>query len=171
MAAAVIGVLSDSHGNLELLRTAAWLLRDRHGAEQLIHLGDYYRDALVLRQEGWRVWPVPGTRCPAYGTSERILRENIGGISVVAAHTPEDLAQALQGEQLALHGHTHIPFVERRGAAVWLNPGHLKSRLDRGQRPSYAVLSLEPGLVQATLLGLDGELHAQESFRMEMETA
>lgn len=161
-----IGVLGDSHANLDLLRSAAALLRDRHGAEWLIHLGDYYRDAMVLRREGFRVWCVPGLQCPAYGSPERILRESVEGLRIVAAHTPDDLAPQAEDCEIALHGHTHVPYMELRGQTLWLNPGHCKSALDRGHRPSVAVLRVEPGLVQAGIHGLEGELVASEVFRL-----
>lgn len=166
-----IGVISDTHGNLDMMRSAAYALRDAHQTRHIIHLGDYYRDGALLRGDGFTVWLVPGTMCPAYATDERILRETIEGHSIVCAHTPGDLARVAAGAALAMHGHTHAPYIERREATVWLNPGHLKSRLDRGHAPSYAVLDLEPGLLHATIYGLDGDLRATEIYRLPMETA
>jgi hypothetical protein len=166
-----IGIISDTHGNFDLMRSAAYALRDAHDTTRIIHLGDYYRDGIALRSDGFTLWLVPGTACPAYGTSERILREAIGGVQVVAAHTPDDLAAAANGAGLALHGHTHAPYVEQRGHTVWLNPGHLKAPLDRGHRPSYAVVDLESGLIQATIHGVDGSVVTTGAFRLPQETA
>jgi putative phosphoesterase len=168
-----IGVISDTHGNLDMMRSAAYALRDAHETTRIIHLGDYYRDGALLRGDGFQVWLVPGTMCPAYGGDERILREEIEGVSLVCAHTPDDLAAALAtgGAALAMHGHTHAPYVELRGGTLWLNPGHLKSRLDRGHAPSYAVVDIEPGLIKATILGLDGDIRASECCRVSMENA
>ncbi len=168
-----LGVISDSHRNLDLMRSAAYALRDAHQTTCLIHLGDYYRDGAELRMEGFQVWLVPGTMCPAYGSEERILRETIEGMPIVCAHTPDDLALAMVGGQaaLAMHGHTHVPYVERRGNTLWLNPGHLKARMDRGHAPSYAVVDLEPGLIRATIFGLDGDIRATECLPVSMEAS
>lgn len=163
--------MGDTHCNVELMRSAAALLRDLHKARVLVHLGDYYRDAVLLRREGYTIWCVPGLQCPSYGTKERILRESLAGVRIVAAHTPDDLDPEARDADLALHGHTHVPYVEQRGNTIWLNPGHLKSALDRGQRPSYAVVQLEPGLVHVSINGIDGELRASETFRIGLATA
>lgn len=166
-----IGVISDTHKNLDMMRSAAAALRAEHEVTLLIHLGDYYRDAIELRREGYTLWMVPGTMCPGYGGAERILRETVGCIPIVCAHTPDDLRGAVTTHtRLAMHGHTHVPFMEQRGNTVWLNPGHLKSALDRGQRPSYAVVELEPGLVKATIFDLDGPIRATGAFKLPLES-
>lgn len=166
-----IGVVSDSHKNMDLLRSAACALRDAHAVNTVVHLGDYQRDAIELRRDGLTVWTVPGTMCPGYGGPEHILRETVEGMPLVCAHTPEDLRGAVtSATRLAMHGHTHVPFMEQRGNTVWLNPGHLKSPLDRGQRPSYAVVELEPGLITATIYDLDGPIRASGAFKLPLES-
>jgi putative phosphoesterase len=167
-----LGVISDTHRNLELMRGAAAELRDVHRVSLIIHLGDYLRDALELRRDGHAVRAVPGTMCPGYGGPDSILRESLAGVPVVCAHTPDDLHAALVPDtRLAMHGHTHAAFVEQRGGTIWLNPGHLKSSLDRGHRPSYALLEVEPGLINVCIQEPGGLPRQTATYKLPMESS
>jgi putative phosphoesterase len=166
----VVGVVSDSHGNRKGLRRLAKRL---HGLKvaKVVHLGDDYRDLEVLLGEGLQVLAVPGAYCPEYGRREipnRLVVE-LAGVKVLLTHTPErhrlDLADDLDpqdpepGVRLVLYGHTHNPRLENRGGVLWLNPGHLKERQDRGYPPTFALLRLSPQGVKVEIRRLqDGAL-------------
>lgn len=167
-----VGVISDTHRNLDLMRSAASELREVYQVSLIIHLGDYLRDALELRREGHEVWAVPGTACPGYGGPDSILRDSLAGLPVVCAHTPDDLRDAVAPDtRLAMHGHTHAAFVEQRGGTVWLNPGHLKAPLDRGHRPSYALIEVEPGLINVCIQEPGGLPRQTATFKLPMESS
>ena len=79
-------VLSDSHSSLRFMRQCADTIRP----DVLVHLGDYFDDAVVLKEEYPQilVYQVPGNcdryRCPP-GLPE-ILVENICGVRVYMTH-------------------------------------------------------------------------------------
>lgn len=55
-----VGVVSDSHGEIENLRKAARWLVDKQNVEVIVHLGDNYDDTSVLENLGVRIVKVPG---------------------------------------------------------------------------------------------------------------
>jgi uncharacterized protein len=50
---------------------------------------------------------------------------------------------------VVLYGHTHLPAVDSAEGMLLVNPGPLKE----GLTPSYAVLTVDGGEVQAELFG------------------
>ncbi|MHB8068583.1 MAG: metallophosphoesterase family protein [Desulfobaccales bacterium] len=61
--------------------------------------------------------------------------------------------------RLVLYGHTHQPRVANRGGVLWINPGHLRDRQDRGYPPTFALLRLSPGGIEVEIRRLqDGIL-------------
>ena len=169
----VVGVVSDSHGNLEGLRRLAKRLRGLK-VTTVLHLGDDYRDRTVLEGEGFQVLAVPGAFCPEYSRQEipnRLVVE-LAGVKMLLTHTPErhrlDLAgdpdpQAPEaGGHLVLFGHTHRPLMENRGGVLWLNPGHLRGGKDRGHPSTFALLRLSPSGVGVEIRALkDGAVVIQ----------
>lgn len=166
----VVGVVSDSHGNRKGLRRLAKRLKGLKVAT-VLHLGDDFRDLAVLEGEGLQVLAVPGAYCPEYGRREipnRLMVE-LAGVKMLLTHTPErhrlDLAgdpdpqDPEPGVRLVLYGHTHHPRLENRGGVLWINPGHLKDRQDRGHPPTFALLRLSPEGVEVEIRRLqDGAL-------------
>lgn len=153
----VLGILSDTHGNHRLMHMAV----DRMvglGATMLVHLGDDYADAEVLRFVGYEVMAVPGLWCPEYA-HPRIpnkIDETLAGVRIVAVHAPQDLSRADSDASLVLHGHTHRSGIVREGGGLVVNPGHLKSSRDRGEPPSFAVAELAGRRVEAVVFDLQG---------------
>lgn len=148
-----VAVLSDSHGNSQTLERLAALLKEK-GIGLALHLGDDYRDIAFLTSRGLQVIGVPGVYCPEYADARipnRRLLE-LGEIRLLLTHTenrhrhdrPEDPdpQEAAWEADLVLYGHTHEPALEERESGWWLNPGHLKGPLDRGQPATYALLTL-----------------------------
>ena len=56
-----------------------------------------------------------------------------------------------------LFGHTHNPTLEERHGVLWLNPGHLRNRRDRGHPPTFALLSLSPPEASIEIRRLDDD--------------
>lgn len=127
-------VLSDSHSSLRFMRQCADTIRP----DALIHLGDYFDDAVVLKEEYPQilVYQVPGNcdryRCPP-GLPE-ILVENICGVRVYMTHGHRHQVKMSVGlllkdaraakADIVLYGHTHAADCHREDDGLWvMNPG------------------------------------------------
>jgi putative phosphoesterase len=163
-----IGVMSDSHGQLDNVREAGTFLARELGVDLIVHLGDEIEDAEVLDGLGPDVIAIPGVFSDQYkdpAVTNRV-RTEWDGWRVLLSHTPErhkyDLAedadpQALvrAGEiDLLLHGHTHTPFVSEKGGVVIVNPGHLKSSDTKGHGASFACLDIRGRQLEVTVYSL-----------------
>jgi len=164
----VVGVVSDTHGNIQGMRRLAEVLKAK-GVSTLLHVGDDYRDLKTLAQAGLEVIGVPGVYCREYRDARipnRLVVE-VNGVKLLLTHTesrhkhdrpgdsaPETLARQVQ---IVLFGHTHAPTLEERQGVLWLNPGHLKDRPDRGHAPSFALLALSPAEAQVEIRRLEDD--------------
>ena len=140
----ILGVMSDTHGNLDLMRRAAEQMR-LLGAEVLYHLGDDYRDAEELVAEGFVVRQVPGLWCPEYQDS-RILHcfvDCYDGVDVACAHADRDLRHQERAAAIVMTGHTHTAQVVMLGRSLYVNPGHLKAPMSRDEPASFATVTIE----------------------------
>jgi len=156
----VIGVLSDSHGNLELMHNALVLL-DRCGVTRIYHLGDDYSDVDGLVAEGRTVGRVPGIYAPQYKDPAvpNKLVETVDGIRIMFVHAEQDLTGAdLAAADIVCVGHTHLHELRDDLHHLMVNPGHLKGPTSKNHPPSCAVI--ETGAARATvrIMGLDGNV-------------
>ena len=127
-------VLSDSHSSLRFMRQCADTIRP----DVLVHLGDYFDDAVVLKEEYPQilVYQLPGNcdryRCPP-GLPE-ILVENICGVRVYMTHGHRHQVKMSVGlllkdaraakADIVLYGHTHAADCHREDDGLWvMNPG------------------------------------------------
>ncbi len=163
----IIGVMSDTHGNLRLMHQAADQMTEMHPLDLIIHVGDDYTDAQSLQMAGYNVQMVPGLWCDAYNdhrVPNRIVLD-CDGISISAAHADKDLRAQELAAAIVLTGHTHVAKIEKAGRSVHVNPGHLKNaRLDRGQRPSFAIIETSAKDVAVAIVELDGILRQTITF-------
>lgn len=72
------------------------------------------------------------------------------------------------GADVIVHGHTHIPFVLRRGGSVFLNPGSVGQPRDGDPRASYAILEMEGGEVEATINRVEYEVEEVASRILDL---
>jgi len=154
----ILGVMSDTHGRIALMHRVAEQMVAKHGVECILHLGDDYADAEILRVSGYDVRAVPGLWCPEYNERRepRTLVVDVGGVSIACAHSHEDWGPRERSADILLCGHTHRAAINRVGPKLYLNPGHLRGPLDRGQRASYAVIEITPETIAVTIHELDG---------------
>ena len=118
----IVGVVSDSHGEIENLRKAVRWLIDNQNVEVIIHLGDNYENISVLENLGVRIVKVPGVFSNYYqdkSIPNRVV-ETFNGRKVLITHTEysheNDLPEDIKPEEIVskkavdivLHGHTHI---------------------------------------------------------------
>lgn len=82
--------------------------------------------------------------------SEQLLSLEVCGVTIAVMHKPEDLHAALtisgENPRVRIHGHTHVPKLERRGRGIVLCPGSLYK--PKGDWPARTVARLaleEPG--------------------------
>jgi putative phosphoesterase len=148
------GLLSDTHG---LLRPETW--DALAGVEALVHAGDVgapeILEALTARL------PLTAVRgnvdrgawaesLPADATVQ------LGGVWVHVLHDLGglDLDPAAAGLGVVVHGHTHVPRVERRRGVLYVNPGSCGPR--RFSLPvTVAVLTVtDRGAVDAAIVPL-----------------
>ncbi len=163
----IIGVISDTHGNRRMMHEVADYLRARHDAKLLFHVGDDYADAEELAMAGHPIKMVPGLWCPAYANHRipNAIVEHVDGITISAAHAERDLRARELAATVVLTGHTHVARIEKLGHSVHLNPGHLKSKLDRGERPSYAVITTREQDIEIAIHELTGQVRETRFFQ------
>lgn len=174
----LVGVVSDTHGNREGMLLLAERLRSL-GVQTLLHLGDDYRDLDTLSQAGLRVIGVPGVYCPEYRDPNIPNRQvvDLGDLKFLLTHTetrhphddPKDLDPELACYEVnaVLFGHTHVPGCEERQGVAWINPGHLRHRIDQGSPPTFVLLHINPsGLKVQIYLLADGLLLQERTFQI-----
>lgn len=155
----VIGVMSDTHGNVRWMHEAAGLMKERFGVDVIFHVGDDYRDAEELAMAGYDVRMVAGLWCDEYRSPKlRWFNETIDGVRIAGCHADKDLRATERGADIVLTGHTHVAAIEPIGNTLYLNPGHLKRDLDRGQRPSFATITLDNGHITARIHERNGAI-------------
>lgn len=156
----LVGLLSDTHG---VLPEAAYA--ELADCDHILHAGDICGpDILVSLRALAPVTAVLGNNDYAeYGADvARFATPCIGGVRFIMAHTPADLRAALSGRTSALkpgdpipavavHGHTHVPLIERgqaaRPASLLLCPGSV-TRPRGGSKPTLIKMELAHGAVQ-----------------------
>jgi putative phosphoesterase len=150
-------VISDTHGKID---RAIELLEEFKDYDYVIHLGDYYKDA--LRLENVSEVPFISVRgnldVGQANENYKILDTEFGKIYLSHGHiecvkydTMNIMYKATSlGCKAILYGHTHIPHYECIGDIHLLNPGSLT--IPRGRRAcSYALLETKPNIFNAEI--------------------
>jgi putative phosphoesterase len=150
-----IGILSDSHGNIENLKRAIEILR-KENVKFIVHLGDNYSDC-----EGLPInIRIPGVYDEEYTNrtiKHRIIKD-FGGKKFLFSHTSftheNDFESDLKPEKLIeegkidflVFGHTHIPEIRKEiindKEIIFVNPGHLKEYDKKGYPPTFGIIEI-----------------------------
>lgn len=158
-----IGLISDTHGNLESAHRAWRVMTEGGEIACVLHAGDYIRDARALAEE----WPVPihavrGNN-DLWDTGDDVLILEFVGHRIMLVHGHEhrvsrsrDLttlaaAARKEGAQVAVFGHSHVPRITEIDGVMLVNPGST-SRPRDGHGPTCAVLTVTAAGCQAELL-------------------
>lgn len=151
-----IMVISDTHGDISKAEEA---IKSNKDIDLIIHLGDYFRDALKLSSlfQG-----IPFEYI--YGNSDFMIENvqaekllDICGKKIFITHGHrysvkwdyEKLfrkAHELQAD-MVLFGHTHCPDIVTRDQCFILNPGSTSDPRDDSDE-SYAIIEIEDGQVK-----------------------
>lgn len=127
-------VFSDSHSSLSFMRKCIEKLKP----DGIIHLGDHYDDGEAIREENPNIlfYQVAGKcdryRCPP--SAREMLCIKIAGVMIFMTHghtyyVKQGMGAFLKAArdydaQVALYGHTHIPYCEQEPDGLWvMNPG------------------------------------------------
>jgi len=154
-----IGILSDTHKNRELHETVLLELQ-KLGIAKIYHLGDDYIDSELEIEYGIDVVRIPGLYCPEYRDKsvDTIAFDKIQGVGIVMAHDAKDIPKNdLFCNDIILTGHTHKSEILIENGKLFLNPGHLKSMMDKNRAPSYALLDIDFGEIEATIREVGGK--------------
>jgi len=159
-----LGVVSDTHGDTELLRRVAIHMVKELGVTIIAHLGDEHTDAQVLSDLDVEVITVPGVFHEDYRNPEienRIIKP-LHGWNIMLSHTGTSHRNDLPGDpdpeeainyrqiDVLLFGHTHEPTIEVRNGVLCVNPGNLREN-DKKHAPTYAVLSIDEDEIEVTI--------------------
>jgi putative phosphoesterase len=151
-----VGVVSDTHDNLDLADSAAELF-DERGVEAVIHCGDVVAPFTATPfDRGFEFYAVRGNNDGEWALSSAIeefgtyLGEmgelTLGGAEFAVYHgTAEPIVEALVacGEyDYVCRGHTHERVIEERSGTVHLNPGGLPIE---GADDEYHVATVDTG--------------------------
>ncbi|MBN1128460.1 MAG: metallophosphoesterase family protein [Chitinispirillaceae bacterium] len=165
-----IGIISDTHRNVDLIEKAVdWLIK-KQKITMLYHLGDDYDDVSVLQEKYLETVQVPGIYDERYknGSLPSLLTEMVCGLTVTLVHSLEkDLTREnIERSDIILFGHTHRAELKLDNGRLYMNPGHLKGPLDKNMPPSFGALSIEDKGIHAAIFDMKGKaMHSMELVR------
>ena len=143
-------IVSDTHGKEGNLKEA---MEREKPFDMLVHCGDVEGSEEKIREmAGCPVHMVAGNN-DFFSHLDREKEISIGKYRAFLTHGhfysvsvgTERLIDEAQdrGVQIAMFGHTHKPYLERRGDLTVLNPGSLSFPRQEGRRPSYMLMDLD----------------------------
>ncbi|QZY54056.1 metallophosphoesterase [Crassaminicella profunda] len=143
-----IVVMSDTHGKIEL---AEYIIAKIEEIDLLIHLGDYYPDALALgKNMNLKVVGVKGNCDRAEIENEKVL--DLGEYKLFLTHghqygVKSNLSRIYykgleEGCNIVLFGHTHMPVNIKHEDVLIMNPGSLTSPRG-GSKASYGIIEMD----------------------------
>jgi hypothetical protein len=167
-----IGIISDTHGNIELLESAADWLIERQKIAVLYHLGDDYDDVACLADRFVEIVQVPGLYDSRYkdGSLPAKLFEMVQGLTILVTHSYEKDAtkEDIRRSDIIVSGHSHREEIRLVDGRLYINPGHLKGPLDKNMPPSFGMLTLLDKSVSVGIYGTNFKIiKAMEVARSE----
>jgi len=151
-----IGIISDTHDNLNNLKTALEILEESK-IRMLFHCGDLAGPAVVEAMSGFDTWIARGN-VDRHPELERTVQEALGNgrlaerhrltlegrsALLVHGHREAELRRVISAGEYAyvFHGHTHRRRDETVGRTRVINPGALGGM--RWQQRSFCILDVE----------------------------
>ncbi len=151
-------VFSDSHDRVSLMEdlTKKYLSR----IDCIIHLGDCTEDTAALRELGKPLFQVRGNN--DYDSLYPLERTvSLAGKRIYMTHGHRQkvywntdvlyYTAAQEQADVALFGHTHVPYLENEGGIIIMNPGSIS--LPRGGNGlTFGFLTVEGGKITASVM-------------------
>lgn len=144
-------IVSDSHGDIKSIQSAV----DKEGLDEkdiIVHAGDYGRDIKSVQTKA-KTYSVKGNCDNPVCLEPNSKLFSADGVRVYVAHghlhgVKRSLSglinEALSlGADMCVFGHTHIPFIENCGGALFVNPGTVNIRKSYASAASYAVVTID----------------------------
>jgi putative phosphoesterase len=161
----LIGILSDTHGHVEITTAAVALLKQK-GAEYFIHCGDVGSEAVLDQLAGLEAafvfgntdWDSDGLARYASHIGvkccDRFADLTLGGKRFAVLHGDDaTLRQRIliaQNHDYLLQGHTHVRMDDRAGKTRLINPGALYRARHK------TVATLDTGTDRLTFIEVKG---------------
>jgi uncharacterized protein len=144
----IIGVISDTHGMKVAIRQA---VSAAGAVDMWLHAGDFRRDADYLQKlTNLPVVAVEGN-CDNWGRSAQEELIEVAGKKIWMTHghryqvKQSMVALVRKSEELqadvAIFGHTHLPFVLKEQGILLFNPGSA-AYSSTGRLPTYGILTI-----------------------------
>jgi putative phosphoesterase len=153
-----IGIVSDTHRNIEYLKTVADFLVNRQKIAALYHLGDDYDDIKELEELYLEIVQVPGIYDNRYKSGKLAAKafETILGLNIMLVHSFEkDVSEDdITRSDIILYGHTHHYEMRLEDGRLYMNPGHLKGPMEKNMPPTFGLLSIMDREVIATIYSI-----------------
>ena len=164
-----ITVVSDTHSNMKIFQDVVDFSVEEQNVSFFMHLGDNYEDCDRVDLKGKYVVRVPGVFHHGYldGSIDSYLHIPYAPFNFLLLHDQNDAqGLVLADSNVVLHGHTHAArcSISHRGR-LYLNPGHLKAKRDRGYDASFMILTIESGLLVVEQFNLQFESLFDRRFR------
>lgn len=152
-----IGIVSDTHGNMEILENVATWMARRQKVTTLYHLGDDFDDTAKLGDLFSEVVQVPGIYDERYknGSLPAKQFEMVLGISLLLVHSFEKdvKKEDILRSDILVYGHTHKEELRLSDGRLFMNPGHLKGPLDKNMPPTFGMLTIMDRNITAAIYG------------------
>ncbi len=153
-------VISDTHGDIF---TAKDLIKMYPQINGIIHLGDFYKDAVILKTRfpDIEYFMVPGNCDFVFDTPTDVVIEVEGKRILITHGHRYDVKSSIgrleakavtERVDAVLFGHTHIPYIEVRSQILFVNPGSLSHSRGSGAK-TYVLLEVSSKGIEAR--GLD----------------
>lgn len=150
--AAVVGLISDTHGTLsEAARRAL------DGVDHIVHAGDVCSASVLMQLEAIAPVTAVAGNCDRPGGAldlEPVVRVSIAGVRFLVIHDLADLGELPDDVDVVVCGHSHRPREEWHGNTLVVNPGSASQRRSMPHR-TVALLELRDGGHTFTLVPVD----------------
>lgn len=141
-----IGIISDIHGRLSEEAIAAL-----SGCDHILCAGDCEIPDVLYELEAI----APVTAVLGNCDYSPLLTQNLdpvanfslGGVRFYMVHRPQDVRNVGDDVDVIVHGHTHVPRLEKIGKQLWINPGS-PTKPRGGSMPTVAVMNVRDGKIQ-----------------------
>jgi len=151
-------VTGDTHGQVSKVREAI----KKHAVDIILFTGDHIQDGrLLAKQLNLPVYSVVGNCDPSEaGEKERVIELSGRKFFLTHGHRwgvkrgMQSLFYRTQevGAQVAVFGHTHIPFCQKIDDIWMINPGSPTYPRGLSNRGTYAIISIERNSLDPAIL-------------------